>query len=200
MKQGIVITAFSLAAGLVMAASAAPSIQSVGLRVAATGGGAHASGGLNLGISGGPEADEISVALDSSQTQFVITSGRPVLPPGAPCVQISTFQITCPISDFISFSASLHRGNDTFRVGPSIALPGTMTGGQGQDILRGGSGPETIAGGSGADRLLGNNSPDTLRGGKGGDVLKGGKGRDLLIGGKGGDRLLGGPGRDVEKQ
>jgi Ca2+-binding RTX toxin-like protein len=196
MKQGILITAVSLAAALVGATGAA---AATGVSAGAPGAGAHASA-LNLGITGSPQADRISVSLDGTQTQFVITSTRPINPPPPPCAQISTFQITCPTSDFVSFTAILGAGNDNFRVGPAISVPVSMNGGAGFDLLRGGSGADTASGGQGADRLFGNNREDTLRGGPGSDVLRGGKGRDLLNGGKGGDLLRGGPGDDVERQ
>jgi hypothetical protein len=196
MKQGTFITAVVAAAALATA-GAAPANVSVG--PAATHHGAHASA-LQLGFKGSPDPDEISVSLDGTQTQYVITSTRPINPPPPPCVQISTFQISCPTSDFVSFSVALGAGSDRFTVGPSVTVPVTMSGGPGQDFLRGGSGPDTLAGGDGPDRLLGNNGDDNLKGGGARDVLKGGKGRDVLEGGKGTDRLLGGPGDDVQKQ
>jgi Ca2+-binding RTX toxin-like protein len=199
MKQGISLAVLSLTAALMTAGPTAGSVGEPAVTIAVSGG-ARASAGLDLGVKGGSVADKISIALDSSQSHYVVTSARPVLPPGAPCAQISTFQITCPVANFISFSATLSRGNDTFRVAPAIDIPGEIVGGRGEDLLRGGSGPETITGGSGSDRLLGRNSPDTLQGGDGGDVLNGGSGRDLLNGGKGQDLLRGGSGRDVEKQ
>ena len=199
MKQGISIIAVLLAALPAGAAYAAGPAAHVSVALAGGGEGARASA-LQLGVTGSAEPEEISVTLDGTQTQYVITSTRPINPPPPPCVQISTFQITCPTSDFVSFDATLGAGNDIFTVGPSVAVPVTMSGGTGLDSLRGGSGTDTMNGGLGADRLLGNNGADTLRGGKGGDVLKGGKGSDLLNGGKGGDALQGGPGRDVEKQ
>ena len=199
MKQGISLIAVLLAA--LPAGSAFGSAAEPGVSVAISGGGAQArASALQLGVNGSAEAEEISVTLDGTQTQYVITSTRPINPPPPPCVQISTFQITCPTSDFVAFDASLGAGNDNFTVGPSVDVPVTMSGGSGLDFLRGGSGTDTMNGGLGADRLLGNNGADTLRGGKSGDVLKGGKGRDLLNGGKGGDSLQGGPGRDIEKQ
>lgn len=190
MKQGILIIALGLAAALTTTAAAG---------AASSNDSAHASA-LNLGITGGPDADEISIALDATQTQFVMTSARPINPPSPPCTQISTFQISCPTSGFVSFSASLGRGNDRFTVGPSISVPVTANGGPGRDFVRGGSGADTLLGGKGGDRLFGSNGRDALKGGKGGDSLRGGKGRDELVGGKGGDSLRGGPGRDVEKQ
>jgi Ca2+-binding RTX toxin-like protein len=194
MKQGIAFIATALVAGILAAAAAASSSARVGL-----GESAQASA-LDLGIQGGPDNDTITITLDGTQTHFVMTSSRPIKPPSAPCTQISTFQISCPIAGFVSFSASLGKGNDRFTVGPSIDVDVTVAGSSGRDTLRGASGSDTLLGGPGKDRLFGNNDGDTLRGGKGGDVLKGGVGRDELIGGPGGDALRGGPGRDVEKQ
>lgn len=197
MKQGISIIVAMLAASIAVPAAAGAGPISV--QLAAVQGGAHTSA-LQLGVEGSADADEVSVALDSTQTQYLITSTRPINPPPAPCAQITTFQISCPISDFVAFSAALGDGSDTFSVGPSVAVPVSMTGGTGRDVLRGGSGPDEMLGGDGRDRLLGVNAGDVLKGGAGRDVLKGGKGRDVLKGGSGKDRLLGGPGRDVEKQ
>ena len=199
MKRGISTIAVLLAALPAGAAIASGPAPHVSVDISGGGAGARASA-LQLGVTGSAEPEEISVTLDGTQTQYVITSTRPINPPPAPCVQISTFQITCPTSDFVSFDATLGAGNDDFTVGPSVDVPVTMSGGTGLDSLSGGSGTDTIAGGPGADRLLGSNGADTLRGGKGADVLKGGRGRDVLNGGKGGDILRGGPGRDIEKQ
>ena len=160
---------------------------------------AHSSA-LQLGVSGSPFADEISVSLDGTQTQYVVTSTRLINPPPPPCNQISDSQISCPTSDFVAFEVHLGKGRDSFTVGPSIRVPVSISGGPGRDLLRGGSGDDTLRGGAGGDRLFGNNGRDVLRGAKGGDVLTGGKGRDELIGGAGRDALRGGQGRDVEKQ
>jgi Ca2+-binding RTX toxin-like protein len=198
MKQGISIFAALLAAAIAAPAGAHEAAP-VSVQLGSAGGGAHASA-LQLGIKGSADADEISVALDSTQTQYAITSTRPINPPPPPCAQITTFQITCPVSDFVAFSATLGDSSDSFSAGPSIAVPVTISGGSGSDVLRGGSGPDTVLGGDGNDRMLGGNGRDVLKGAGGADVLKGGKGRDVLKGGHGNDRLLGGAGRDVEKQ
>src|SRR5512133_2128794 len=181
MKQGILATLASLGAVLACAPAAAAGGPSVSVATAASGSEASVSA-LQLDVAGSPEADEISIALDGTQTQFVVVSTHPINPPPAPCVQISTNQIQCPTSDFVSFSASLGDGDDSFSVAPSIHVPVSELGGTGRDLLRGASGS------------------DTLIGGKGGDVLKGGKGRDVLKGGAGRDKLRGGAGRDIEKQ
>jgi hypothetical protein len=197
MKQASVLTTLALAAAFAATAAAPASERSpqAGISVDRA-----AASALQLGVKGSPQADEISVALDGAQTSYLVTSTRPINPPPPPCVQISTFQISCPISDFVSFEVELGDGNDDFAVGPSVDVPVTMFGGRGLDELRGGSGPDTIRGGQGGDRLFGNNGKDSLLGGKDRDVLKGGKGRDVLKGASGNDRLQGGPGRDVEAQ
>ena len=190
MKQGISIIAVLATAAALAAPAPARDAAPVSVQLGPAAGGAHVSA-LQLGIKGSADADEISVTLDSTQTQYTVTSTRPINPPPAPCAQITTFQITCPVSDFVAFSASLGDSADTFSVGPSIDVPVTISGGAGGDVLRGGSGN---------DRLLGGKGRDILKGAAGGDVLKGGKGRDVLKGGHGNDRLLGGAGRDAEKQ
>jgi len=196
MKQGVVILAASLAATLLGVAPAAGAGPAISVGIGAPAHGAQASA-LQLGVKGSPQADEISIALDGTQTQYVVTSTRPINPPPPPCSQISTFQIHCPTSQFTSFTASLGDGSDSFSVGPSVLVPVTVTGGNGADKLFGGSGDDVMLGGNGSDRLLGHNGKDKLIGGKGSDVANGGKGNDTLIGAKGNDVLKGGPGRDV---
>lgn len=199
MKQGIALTSFLLAAAVFTAAPAASTEPTVSVSVDPSGSGARASA-LQLNVTGSPLADQISVALDGTQTQYVVTSIHPINPPPPPCTQASTFQIACPTADFVSISASLGAGDDSFSVGASVRIPASLSGGPGNDTLRGGSGADTLAGGAGADRLFGNNGSDTLKGGKGNDVLFGGKGNDTLIGGPGRDRLHGGPGHNIERQ
>jgi hypothetical protein len=217
MKLGPAILAAALAATAIAAAPAAGDASTVSVGIAPAGHGAVASA-LALNVKGSPQADEISIALDGTQTQYSITSTRPINPPPAPCVQITTNQIHCPTADFATFSASLGAGPDLFSVGPSVKIPVTVAAGGGSDSVFGGSGPDAILGSGGSDRLLGRNGRDTISGGAGSDVvnggegrdtlkglagqdtLKGGAGRDLLQGGPGKDTLRGGSGRDVENQ
>ncbi|MDN4160231.1 calcium-binding protein [Nocardioides abyssi] len=59
----------------------------------------------------------------------------------------------------------------------------TITGTDGDDVLRGTPGPDVIDGGLGDDRLVGRGGDDVLCGGPGADVLRGGPGDDRLVGG-----------------
>jgi Ca2+-binding RTX toxin-like protein len=73
----------------------------------------------------------------------------------------------------------------------------TLYGGDGLDTVRGGAGDDTLLGGSGADLLQGGDNNDTLQGGDAADTLEGGNGDDILIGGAGGDILNGNKGNDT---
>ena len=197
-KQGSLITALAVAAVLALAA---PAGASPGVSVSAGHGARGAqSSALQLNITGSPQADEISIGLDATQTQFLIISRNPITAIPQQCSQISSNQIRCPTSQFVSFTAALGFGRDLFSVAPSIHIPVSISGGIGADQLRGGGGSDTLNGGTGNDRLIGRNGNDTLIGGKGNDVLIGGKGNDVLRGGKGRDKLQPGPGRNVVQQ
>jgi VCBS repeat-containing protein len=65
-----------------------------------------------------------------------------------------------------------------------------LTGGQGNDWLRGDAGANTLTGSAGNDTLQGFGGIDTLNGGDGNDALYGGAGKDTLIGGAGADRFV----------
>ncbi|MFC0681980.1 ExeM/NucH family extracellular endonuclease [Lysobacter korlensis] len=79
----------------------------------------------------------------------------------------------------------------------------TITGTEGDDVLRGTNradvimglaGDDVITGGNGEDIICGGRGDDTLAGGNGDDLLLGGFGVDTLNGDNGDDELIGGPG------
>jgi len=71
-----------------------------------------------------------------------------------------------------------------------------MSGGLGDDVLRGRTGDDRIYGSNGSDRLDGGQGTDLLEGGYGNDTLVGNGGWDTLVGGSGNDRSYGGTGLD----
>lgn len=86
-----------------------------------------------------------------------------------------------------------------------LDVPGSISGGDGNDVIEGGNGDDTIAGDagndviegkSGNDSLLGGDGDDRIEGHGGQDVLRGGDGNDDLSGGRGDDDLFGGAGDD----
>lgn len=75
----------------------------------------------------------------------------------------------------------------------------TLTGGSGNDFIRGKGGSDTLTGAKGKDRIIGGIGADLIRGGNGHDDIFGGKKADTLIGGDGNDYIKGGPGKDSLK-
>ncbi len=81
-----------------------------------------------------------------------------------------------------------------------------LSGGDGDDFIKGNAGQDSLEGGKGDDHMRGGKNDDVLNGGQGddslkgdkdNDVLDGGEGNDLLRGGKGDDTLIGGGGDDL---
>jgi uncharacterized delta-60 repeat protein len=85
-------------------------------------------------------------------------------------------------------------GNDTIGLS-GLALPATVFGGAGDDVLYGGSGNDTLDGGPGNDHV-GLNGIGPVISEPGDDVLYGGDGEDWMVGGQGTDQVYGGPGTD----
>ncbi len=94
-------------------------------------------------------------------------------------------------------------GNDVIRGG---SRNDRLIGENGNDVLYGNAGADQLFGaffssdvetGGGHDQLYGGAGNDMLRGGQGNDLLDGGGNNDTLIGGAGNDTLLGGSGDDV---
>ena len=71
-----------------------------------------------------------------------------------------------------------------------------LTGGTGNDFLRGNASANLIHGGAGNDTIEGGAGNDSLYGDAGNDLLYGGAGNDMLVGGAGADTLVGGDGDD----
>ncbi len=74
----------------------------------------------------------------------------------------------------------------------------TVTGGGGDDFLRGEVGDDSIVGGAGFDDTHGNQGNDTVRGGDGPDWVVGGQGNDMLYGDAEGDVVYGNLGNDTQ--
>lgn len=91
---------------------------------------------------------------------------------------------------------SLDAGNDVYN-GVDGRLSGTIFGGAGNDLLRGGIDNDTFQGEADNDKLYGGKGNDLLSGDAGNDALQGDDGNDTLLGGTGVDTLYGGLGKDT---
>lgn len=93
---------------------------------------------------------------------------------------------------FFSDSTAGAKGENDTLTGVEYVL-----GGDGDDVLEGGSDYDRLEGGPGDDILTGDAGNDELRGGTGNDAMAGADGRDRVIGEAGNDISYGGPGHDV---
>ena len=91
-------------------------------------------------------------------------------------------------------------GNDTITLNEANgALPrANLFGGNGNDVLTGGSGGDMLFGQAGNDTLLGKGGFDFLFGGADNDALTGGDADDQVFGESGNDRMVWNPGDDTD--
>mgnify|MGYP001737434613 FL=1 len=100
------------------------------------------------------------------------------------------------VDDHSLTQASLHLGENNI-ITITDSSHALVSGGDGNDRIRGSLGNDTINGDSGDDIIFGYDGDDRLNGGIGNDSVHGGNGNDTLWGESGDDRLNGGDGDDV---
>lgn len=157
---------------------------------------------FNVLLAGGEEPNVIHIWLTPDGRQYVIDSVLPLEVGGTVCANPAGMEneLVCDAPSIAGFEVNSGGGDDRVSVAKEVAIPVTMRGGPGNDVLVGGSGPDKLIGGSGDDRLVGGLGADVLYGGSGEDRLLGGPGSDVLHGGPGYDVLNGGPGADEARQ
>ena len=93
-------------------------------------------------------------------------------------------------------AANLNQADFLFKAIEGDEEHNSLSGGIGDDTIRGGGGNDVVSGGSGDDTLYGDEGDDVLLGGTDNDRLFGGEGNDTLYGDWGNDTLYGGSGSD----
>jgi len=139
----------------------------------------HASFNPATGVlveTGDNLGDSITTSRDAAG-QILVNGGAVSIDGGQPTVANTT--------DIVVFGGN---GDDTISLDNAALPPAQLFGGNGNDVL---------TGGSGADQLFGGNGNDTLNGGDGNDILDGGAGNDTVVGGKGTDTAFLGAGNDT---
>ena len=86
--------------------------------------------------------------------------------------------VSCPAAGITTIEVRAGDGDD--RVTNGGALPVTMFGEDGSDVLGGGPAGEALDGGPGDDTISGGGGDDLLTGGTGADGLDGGEGLDTI--------------------
>ena len=115
--------------------------------------------GSQLVIEGGPEANVITIINPADQTFVVADSGAPVTATTPECLADTPAanQVTCvaPITRIVARGAD---GDD--RITNETAVPSSLDGGTGDDVLVGGSGDDQIFGDTGRDAVDGRGGSD----------------------------------------
>jgi len=125
----------------------------------------------------------------SGATQIDVRDFGAPLTAGSGCERVDGARVTCAGGAVARYAADLGDLDDHIRA--EIALPGLVSGGDGDDQLEGGPGKK-LRGDAGNDGLFGGAGNDRLLGGDGGDGFEEGRaggGADLIDGGPGHDRL-----------
>jgi hypothetical protein len=133
------------------------------LQVVGTDGNDDVTVEFDAGVSAGPEDDAWVVTYNFGDGQRVVP-----LDPTPPA----------------GIEMYLRGGDDFAQVFNNVAANAKMFGGDGNDVLVGGSGNDVLFGGNGLDVLMGRGGQDYLVGGNGVDLLFGEGSGDLIIAGK----------------
>jgi hypothetical protein len=151
-------------------------------------------------IAGAGETNTVSIAYDNTLGAYRITDTTAPVMGGPGCGAVDQ-EIDCEDKGIQIVIVNLRDGNDKW-TGGDIKLTPSVEGGDGNDelsgigFLSGGPGDDVLRGTDGGSQMDGGPGNDTLAGGDGADQIDGGPGDDLLIGNDGDDFLLGGEGLD----
>jgi Ca2+-binding RTX toxin-like protein len=135
-----------------------------------------------LTVTGTRRSDDIAIVLVGDQIEV-----------RSRAVAVNSF----PRGDVLGITVLGLNGKDSVVVDAAVTIPVYLQGGNGRDLLIGGSGNDNIDGGNARDTIVGGAGDDVLSGGRARDVLDGGEGNDTLTGGLSRDANTGGTGADT---
>src|SRR4051812_29617533 len=118
----------------------------------------------------GAVADDITIS--ETATDHVVTmntAGQLLFSSDASCAPPGTSQITCLRATSIAVDM---KDLDDHVSAPSVTVPMSIAGGDGDDTLEGGRGPDVLSGGGGNDKLTGFGGIDDYFGGTGNDTIE----------------------------
>src|SRR3954447_4185839 len=118
----------------------------------------------------GAVADDITIS--ETTTDHVVTmntAGQSLFSSDGSCAPPGTSQITCSRATSIAVDM---KDLDDHVSAPSVTVPLSIAGGDGNDTLEGGRGPDVLSGGSGIDHLTGFGGVDDYFGGTGNDTIE----------------------------
>jgi hypothetical protein len=137
-----------------------------------------------LQIDGTPRSDAI-----------VVTRGQ-----RAVTVDVNGQVAEFSLRSFSTIRIRAGKGNDRVAIGTRdnpIAIPASVSAGDGNDLVIGGAANDTIAGNDGDDEISASGGNDVVHGGGGHDTIFGGDGDDQLFGDNHADSIFGNAGNDM---
>lgn len=141
------------------------------------------------------EPNVFAVSDGEAATVAVLDFANAATSVPAACALADDGELDCPRAAVTR--VVIDAGDAADEVTLATALPATVLGGDGDDLLFGSSADDVLTGGSGDDLLIGAGGADRLTGGDGNDQLDAGAGHDELDGGAGDDQLDGGDDNDM---
>jgi hypothetical protein len=153
-------------------------------------------------IAAGAEANMIYIWLTPDGRSYVIDSVVELEVGASACTNPigNPNELVCEAPRIGGFRVNAAGGDDEVTLAKDVAIPVTLNGGAGNDVLAGGAGNDLLVGGNDDDRVVGRAGEDVIYGAAGNDTLLGGPHADTLRGGPGTDTLGGGPGADKARQ
>jgi hypothetical protein len=122
------------------------------------------------------------VAITVSEFEFTIVDPGTTISVGPGCVSVSPSEATCSLDFEVDVEVRLGDGNDALSLtDDSEEGSGVYFGAGGNDTIRGFGDPfssEHLSGGPGNDILRGRGGEDTLDGGPGADIMSGGSSKE----------------------
>jgi len=186
--------------GTVAAVTGAMSLAAVGTAYAADSGTARVVQGNILRIDA--TLAEVDNKIEVSQSgDFLFVRDNREIVPGLGCsrpVPTDRKLVQCPAAGIVQIFVYANAGDDDVNtLTPNTNIPFFLSGGRGDDHLRGQNGADTILGGSGNDTIVGFAGDDIIDGMDGHDVVHANYGVDTIDGGEGPDEIWAGPDGDV---
>lgn len=131
------------------------------------------------------EVNNVTITTERDGRWRIRDTGAPIDDRSpSPCQVVSANEMLCHADeDYGTISIDLGDGDDTLALPPARKNYGAQilaSGGEGDDVIQGGSSPEILSGGAGDDRVLGGAGNDTFGDEPGNDIIDGGAGLDTL--------------------
>ena len=173
-------------------------------------GGGRFGGFSGVAVEGDRGVNRIAVAFEEEANRYTIRDRASRVIGPDECERVNRQALRCEAAFGGELRVRGNDGDDVLRLAGPTQRGGTLVGGAGGDLLRGGGRGDDLDGGGGPDLLSGGLGDDSVDGFGGNDVMRGQGGDDLLgaldefgrdvFEGGGGDDLVSAVNRDADRR